>query len=185
VYAIGHGLSCPPALSLQSSEPCVVPAPSDCLVCGNGLWDAAVETDVDCGGSSCDSCAEGLRCLRDADCNPGAVCGLANTCLSTAATNASNYYVQGSVRLVGVTTALMAAPNAQLALKAALSSHVVSYRLPKTRVSDVGLLSFTVVSTADVPTCSLVRIVCQVYWILCAPLWSQLLKCLPKLVFRT
>ncbi len=59
---------------------CVNTACGDCI---NGTQDGD-ETDVDCGGASCDQCADGLGCASDADCQSdtcsGGVCAAAATC---------------------------------------------------------------------------------------------------------
>src|SRR5262245_41691896 len=46
--------------------------------CGDGVKDDA-ETDVDCGGGACPTCADGLMCLTDADCTSG-VCDANGVC---------------------------------------------------------------------------------------------------------
>ena len=38
--------------------------------CSNGIKDG-IETDIDCGGTMCGSCAEGQKCAADTDCNTG------------------------------------------------------------------------------------------------------------------
>ncbi len=48
-------------------------------ICNNGILDAS-ETDVDCGGTICGPCSDGLTCVMPSDCGSG-ICD-AGTCIS-------------------------------------------------------------------------------------------------------
>lgn len=63
------------ALALLASSSCVIVASHPC---NNGVRDGT-ETDIDCGGSTCPTCTNGLLCAADADCastycGTGAIC---------------------------------------------------------------------------------------------------------------
>jgi Cys-rich repeat protein len=62
---------------------CDLPRGSICLpsACRNGVRDGN-ETDVDCGGGVCDSCAVGQQCLSTLDCGTGACDVVSHLCVA-------------------------------------------------------------------------------------------------------
>ncbi len=67
----GVGDACTRAEDCEDGQSCG--ANGTCVApphCTSGVVDGD-ESDVDCGGSECDTCAAGMRCATDADCNRG------------------------------------------------------------------------------------------------------------------
>ncbi|MCB9592749.1 MAG: hypothetical protein H6719_08450 [Sandaracinaceae bacterium] len=62
--------------------------------CTNGVMDGA-ESDVDCGGGTCPTCAEGAGCGTDADCASGTCDATTSTCGPSAMADCSNGTMDG------------------------------------------------------------------------------------------
>ena len=70
--SLGNGsgvLFCASNCTYDTSE-CETPGPPTC----SDNFKNGDETDIDCGGSSCQPCANGLNCILNADCESGVCC---------------------------------------------------------------------------------------------------------------
>jgi hypothetical protein len=89
-------------LTVFAASSCVVVAEKPCM---DGVLDGT-ETDIDCGGSSCGSCGDGLHCAADADCDSLYCAGGVCTPLPST-TGADTYHIDsgGSIYIVPGTQA--------------------------------------------------------------------------------
>jgi hypothetical protein len=74
--------SCATSLQQLRADPNAPAACAPADSCNNGVRDGD-ETDVDCGGATCNACAAGQMCHAGGDCHTG-LCDVSGVCLSTA-----------------------------------------------------------------------------------------------------